>query len=60
MFFLKKRDVTRVAAMGGMYPGWETVIEKFLGKKQLYAISDLDAGTLRLITRSWTKIKSGK
>lgn len=29
-------------------------------KKQLYAISDLDAGTLRLITRSWTKIKSGK
>ncbi|MGH8439685.1 MAG: polyamine ABC transporter substrate-binding protein, partial [Pseudomonas sp.] len=24
-------------------------------KKQLYAISDLDAGTLRLITRSWTK-----
>ena len=29
-------------------------------KKQLYAISDLDAATLRLITRSWTKIKSGK
>ncbi len=29
-------------------------------KKHLYAISDLDAGTLRLITRSWTKIKSGK
>lgn len=29
-------------------------------KKQLYAISDLDAGILRLITRSWTKIKSGK
>ena len=29
-------------------------------KKQLYAISDLDQGTLRLITRSWTKIKSGK
>ncbi|MFO3720821.1 polyamine ABC transporter substrate-binding protein [Pseudomonas sp. HLMP] len=29
-------------------------------KKQLYAISDQDAGTLRLITRSWTKIKSGK
>ncbi|MFJ4372486.1 polyamine ABC transporter substrate-binding protein [Pseudomonas japonica] len=29
-------------------------------KKQLYAISDQDAQTLRLITRSWTKIKSGK
>jgi len=29
-------------------------------KKQLYAISDQDAATLRLITRSWTKIKSGK
>ncbi|PWB31691.1 spermidine/putrescine ABC transporter substrate-binding protein PotF [Pseudomonas sp. SDI] len=29
-------------------------------KKQLYAISDLDAKTLRVITRSWTKIKSGK
>lgn len=29
-------------------------------KQQLYAISDLDQTTLRLITRSWTKIKSGK
>ncbi|OLS63217.1 polyamine ABC transporter substrate-binding protein [Pseudomonas putida] len=29
-------------------------------KKQLYAISDQDPQTLRLITRSWTKIKSGK
>ncbi|NER58981.1 polyamine ABC transporter substrate-binding protein [Pseudomonas sp. MAFF212428] len=29
-------------------------------KAKLYAISDLDAPTLRLITRSWTKIKSGK
>ncbi|MBV6285805.1 polyamine ABC transporter substrate-binding protein [Pseudomonas aegrilactucae] len=29
-------------------------------KAKLYAISDLDAATLRLITRSWTKIKSGK
>jgi len=29
-------------------------------KKQLYAISDQDPATLRLVTRSWTKIKSGK
>ena len=29
-------------------------------KKKLYAISDQEPATLRLITRSWTKIKSGK
>ncbi|MFS0828940.1 polyamine ABC transporter substrate-binding protein [Pseudomonas phoenicis] len=29
-------------------------------KKHLYAISDQDQQTLRLMTRSWTKIKSGK
>ncbi|WP_434772814.1 polyamine ABC transporter substrate-binding protein [Pseudomonas entomophila] len=29
-------------------------------KKKLYAISDQEPGTLRLMTRSWTKIKSGK
>ena len=29
-------------------------------KAKLYAISDLPAGTQRLLTRSWTKIKSGK
>lgn len=29
-------------------------------KKKLYAISDQEPSTLRLITRSWTKIKSGK
>ena len=29
-------------------------------KAKLYAISDLPPATLRLLTRSWTKIKSGK
>ena len=29
-------------------------------KEHLYAISDLPPATLRLLTRSWTKIKSGK
>ena len=29
-------------------------------KAKLYAISDLPPTTLRLLTRSWTKIKSGK
>ena len=29
-------------------------------KAKLYAISDLPAATQRLLTRSWTKIKSGK
>jgi putrescine transport system substrate-binding protein len=47
---LVDKDITSDPAI---YPSDEV-------KKQLYAISDLDAGTLRLITRSWTKIKSGK
>jgi putrescine transport system substrate-binding protein len=29
-------------------------------KAKLYAISDLPPATQRLLTRSWTKIKSGK
>jgi len=37
----------------GVYPSAEV-------QAKLYAISDLDAATLRLMTRSWTKIKSGK
>ena len=47
---LVDKDITSDASI---YPSAEV-------KKQLYAISDLDAATLRLITRSWTKIKSGK
>lgn len=38
LFFLKKRDVTRDEDMGGMYPGWEKDITKFLGEKPLYAM----------------------
>lgn len=37
----------------GVYPSTEV-------QAKLYAISDLDAATQRLLTRSWTKIKSGK
>ncbi|MBD1549996.1 polyamine ABC transporter substrate-binding protein [Pseudomonas typographi] len=37
----------------GIYPPAEV-------KAKLYAIADLPAPTLRLMTRSWTKIKSGK
>jgi putrescine transport system substrate-binding protein len=37
----------------GIYPPAEVLV-------QLYAIADLPAATQRLLTRSWTKIKSGK
>lgn len=38
MFFLEKRDVRQDEGRGGMYPGWEKDITKFLGEKPLYAM----------------------
>jgi putrescine transport system substrate-binding protein len=37
----------------GIYPPAEVLAK-------LYAIADLPAATQRILTRSWTKIKSGK
>ena len=47
---LVDKDITSDASI---YPSADV-------KKHLYAISDQDQPTLRLMTRSWTKIKSGK
>ncbi|WP_313741209.1 polyamine ABC transporter substrate-binding protein [Pseudomonas sp.] len=47
---LVDKDITSDASI---YPSADV-------KKHLYAISDQDQPTLRLMTRNWTKIKSGK
>ena len=51
-------DSLQVGGSGA--PGDPSIYPSDEVKAKLYAISDLPPATQRILTRSWTKIKSGK